>query len=74
MKVLTNVKNTRDGPTLQFPNNETMSTTRTGNVPIETSINAHAKKTHIFDGLQSASLISFGQLCDDDYVVTLDQN
>ena len=33
MSVLTNVKDTRDGPIYQFPTNETMSATRTGNTP-----------------------------------------
>ena len=32
------------------------------------------KKAHIFDGLHSASLISLGQLCDDDCVTILDKN
>ena len=74
MTVLTNVKNTRDRPTVQFPNNETMSATRTGNISLASSLSAHAKKAHIFDGLHSVSLISLGQLCDDDCVAILDQN
>ena len=32
------------------------------------------QKRHIFDGLQSASLISLGQLCDDECVAILDKN
>ena len=71
MSVLTNIKKTRDGPTVQLPNNKTMSATRTGNIPLEISLSAHAKKAHIFDGLHSASLISLGQLCDDDFVAIL---
>ena len=51
-----------------------MSATRTGNIPQEISLSAHAKKAHTFDGLQSASLISSGQLCDDDCVAILDNN
>ena len=74
MTLLTNLKNTRDGPTFQFPNNETMSMTRTGNTPTASSLSARAKKAHIFDGLHSASLISLVQLCDDDCVAILDQN
>ena len=74
MSVLTNVKKTRDGPTLQLPNNKTMSVTRTGNIPLASSLSARAKKLHIFDGLRSASLISLGQLCDDDCVAILDKN
>ena len=44
MTVITNVKNIRDGPTFQFPNNETMSATRTGNTPLASSLSAHAKR------------------------------
>ena len=43
MKVLTNVKNARDGPTVQLTNNETMSATRTGNTPLSSSLSAHEK-------------------------------
>ena len=68
MTVLTNVKNTRNGPTFQLPNNETMSATKTGNIPLASSLSAHAKRAHIFDGLHSALLISLVQLCDDDCV------
>ena len=43
MKVITNVKKTRDGPTVQFTNNETISETITGNIPLASSLIAHAK-------------------------------
>ena len=42
--------------------------------PLASSLSAHAKKSHIFDGLHSSSLISLGQLCDDDCVAILDKN
>ena len=74
MKLFKNVTNTRDGTTVQLSNNETMSATRTGNTPLEISLSAHAKKVHIFDGLHSDSLISLGQLCDDDCVAILENN
>ena len=51
-----------------------MSATRTKNIPLASSISAHAKRVHMFDGLHSASLISLGQLCDDYYVAILDHN
>ena len=51
-----------------------MSATRAGNIPLASSLSAHAKKAHIFDGLHSASLIYFGKLCDDDCVAILDKN
>ena len=73
MSVLTNVKNTRDGPTAQLPNNEKIGTTRTGSIPLARSVIDHAKKAHIFDGLHSASVISLGQFYDYDCVAILDK-
>ena len=72
--LIKNVKNTKDGTSVQLKNNETMSATRTGNTPLEISLRAHAKNAHIFNGLQSASLISLGQLCGDDCIAILDKN
>ena len=63
-----------DGPTVQFPNIETMSETRTGNTPLGSSLIAHAKKAQIFDGLHSASLISSFRLCGDGCVAILYKN
>ena len=60
MSVLTNVKNIRNGPTVQLPNNETMSATKTVNIPLAISLSANVKKAHIIDGLHSASLIFLG--------------
>ena len=74
MSVLNNVKDTRDGPTVQLPNNETVITTRTENIPLESSLRDHSKNSHIFDGLHIASFISLGQLCDNDCVAILDKN
>ena len=51
-----------------------MSVKITGNIPLATSLNTHLKKVHIFDVLHSASLISLGQLCDDEFVSILDKN
>ena len=65
MSVLTNAKDFQDGPTVQLPNNKIMSATITGNTPLARSLSDHAKKSHIFDGLYSASLIYLGQMCDD---------
>ena len=37
-------------------------------VPLAKELSTKAKVGHIFDGLQSGSLISIGQLCNDDCV------
>ena len=72
--VLTNVKDTIDGPTGQFKNNKTLSATITVNNTIASSLSTHAKKAHIFDGLHSASLIYLVPLCDYDCISILDKN
>ena len=74
MSVLTNGKDTWDGPTVQFLDNNKVSTTRTWRISLERSLSAHAKKVHIFDGLHSDLLISLGQLCDYDCIAILDNN
>ena len=50
-----------------------MNATRTGKIPLASSLSYHFKKAHIFDGLHSASLISLGKMCDDDCVAILDK-
>ena len=50
MKLLTNVRNTRYGPTYRLPNNETMSSTIIGNIPISSSLSTHEKRlTYLMD-------------------------
>ena len=71
--VLTDINNTHNGPKAHLPNNATMSTTKTGNIPLSGNINLHAKR-HIFDGLHSDSLISLVQLCDDKLFSIFDNN
>ena len=72
--VITNVKYTRYGPKAKFPNKVTVSAKIIGITPLASSLSAHTKKTHIFDGLNSASLIYLGQLCNDDYIAILYKN
>jgi hypothetical protein len=51
-----------------------MNSTSSGLLPFQPNLSTSARKVHIFKDLQSASLISLGQLCDDNCVVTLDKN
>ena len=51
-----------------------MSAKRTQNTPLPSSLIAHAKKKHIFNGLHSVSIISLCQLCDNDCVAILNKN
>ena len=53
------------GPRVRLPENRTMDPEQTGHLPL--ALPPAATETHVFSALQNASLISFGQLCDDDY-------
>ena len=44
-----------------------------GLLPLAQSISSQAKLAHIFDDLHSASLVSWGQLCDDGCKILLDK-
>ena len=50
MTALKNLKKTRDVPTVKFPNNDTMSETRTVNTLLASILSAHAKmRTSLMD-------------------------
>ena len=74
MLLLTNLKDTRDVPTVQLPNNATMNEAKTDSIPMLVSLLIHAKKAHVFYGIHSTFLISLRQLCDDDFIAIFDKN
>ena len=51
-----------------------MTTTKRALVPLSPALSPPAKVGHIFDNLKSRSLISIGQLCDDDCVTIFTKN
>ena len=71
--VLKNVQHDNNGPTLLLPNLQTITANKKGFLPL--NLSRKATKTNIFDekDLKNASLISLGQLCDDDCSVFLDK-
>ena len=69
---LTNIKNF-DGPTIQLPDASTLKATQTGQLPLSNLLSQQGKQAAIVPGLQSASLISIPQLCDDDCEVLLNK-
>ena len=69
-KVLTNIVPTI-GPDVHQPDNTVLTTDGTGTVPIDNTLSKEAKKAMILPELKSSSLISMGQLCDDDCLVVL---
>ena len=61
------------GPTVTLPNNTTITSTARGRLPLHNSLSTKATTTSILPNLQSSSLISLGQLCDDDCQVLLNK-
>ena len=57
------------GPKATVANGVTISPISQASIPITTSFSQSAQHTYIFDDLKTGSLISVGQLCNDDYVV-----
>ena len=62
------------GPTVQLPNNYTISATHTGQIPFSSILYQQVSISHIFDELYSASIISLVNLCDGDCIAILDKN
>ena len=71
---LLDVQATSHGATIQLPDSSTISATAVGRLPLPAYLTVSATNTHVFDYLHSASLISLGQLCDDDCVSILDKH
>jgi hypothetical protein len=55
--------------TVHLPNGATMESSHTADLHIP-ELNAAASKAHVFPGMAHHSLLSFGQLCDEGYIVT----
>jgi hypothetical protein len=71
---LTNLRPTPFGPTVMLPHSTNIQATHSGQKPLlQHSFSAKAKTAHVLDGITNASLISIGQLCDDDCVAVLDK-
>ena len=64
----------KPGPSVQLPNSEIIHTTATGVVPLSKALSEAARNTMILPKLTSASLISLGQLCDDNCDIILNKN
>ena len=61
------------GPPVTFPNNVLSTANQSGQLPFSNKLSASAKKAMILPELQSSSLVSLGQLCDDNCTVVLDK-
>lgn len=50
-----------------------MSTIESGILPLHGLLSNTAKKANVLDGLNNASLLSIGQLCDDDCIAVFNK-
>ena len=62
------------GPTVTLPNNTKIKSSEKGKLPLHSNFSSKATTTAILPGLQSSSLISLGQLCDDNCDVLLNKD
>ena len=70
-KVLHNVKLDSNGPTVLLPNNASITSTKKGMLPLASQLSHEAKTAHVLPELHSTSLISLGQLCDNNCFIGL---
>jgi hypothetical protein len=63
----------RNPLTVRLPNGATMESSHSADLDIP-GLNAAASKAHVFPGMAHHSLLSVGQLCDEGYIVTFQQD
>ena len=56
-----------------LPNAEPISSTLKGTIPLTSKLTSKARQATVLPNLHSSSLISLGQLCDDDCKIILDK-
>jgi hypothetical protein len=59
---------TKKGPTVRVTSGHTLVATKQVQIPLAKELSSAATTGHIFPNLQSGSLVSIGQLCDDNCV------
>jgi len=64
----TDVQHTNARPSVRVANSKNIETTERVLVPLAKELSTKAKVGHIFDSLQSGSLITISQLCNNDCV------
>ena len=72
-KNLSNIK-PYNGPPVTLPDSGEISPTHEGQLPLLDKLSNQAKRATALPALKSSSLVSLGQLCDDDCTVILDTN
>ena len=72
-KVLHNVNTTQIGPVVTLPDRSTIQATAKGTLNLHPLLSEQATTAHVFDDLTNTSLLSVGQLCDDDCTAIFDK-
>lgn len=62
-----------DGPSVTLSNNSILKSNEEGRIPLSPLLSSNAKKASIIPGLMSSSLISLGQIVDDNCTIILDK-
>ena len=70
---LRNVKPALQGPAVTLPDLSTIQASANGQLNLHPSLSKQATTAHVFDGLTNASLLSVGQLCDDNCTAIFDK-
>jgi hypothetical protein len=72
---LSNIQHNKSGPSVRLPDNSTIQASHQGNINFNnTQLSTTATNAHILPNLQNSSLISLGQLADDNCITILDKN
>lgn len=61
-------QNQAKGPKVNLPNGTNLKVVLTSKLPIHKFLSNKAQQGHVLEGLRNPSLLSIGQLCDDDCV------
>ena len=69
---LQDIKNTT-GPNVTLPDNTTLTSNQEGQLSLNNKLSSHAQRATILSNLKSSSLISLGQLCDDNCEILLNK-
>jgi hypothetical protein len=72
--VLRQLRATPFGPTVMLPDSTLIQARHAGLLPLPSTLSTKAKTAHVLDGITNSSLISIGQLCDDDCIAVLDKS
>ena len=67
-QALTHVRALSNGPKAKLPNNTNITSTSIGQLPFTNALSPTAKESLVYPELKNASLLSIGQLCDDDCI------